>query len=100
MTCSPSPAGERRALTTRSEEHTSELQSLRHLVCRLLLEKKNFGSPGERQCLDPGLTNQRPRPRPCAPSTYAPPPRTVPSPPRPPRLAGSSRRARRRFYDL
>src|SRR5205814_4924375 len=25
----------------RSEEHTSELQSLRHLVCRLLLEKKN-----------------------------------------------------------
>src|SRR6476659_10378122 len=25
---------------TRSEEHTSELQSLRHLVCRLLLEKK------------------------------------------------------------
>src|SRR5471030_1650740 len=30
------------ALTrTRSEEHTSELQSLRHLVCRLVLEKKN-----------------------------------------------------------
>src|ERR1035441_9669902 len=26
---------------TRSEEHTSELQSLRHLVCRLLLEKKS-----------------------------------------------------------
>src|SRR5437899_7121961 len=26
--------------STRSEEHTSELQSLRHLVCRLLLEKK------------------------------------------------------------
>src|SRR5947199_3032254 len=26
--------------TARSEEHTSELQSLRHLVCRLLLEKK------------------------------------------------------------
>src|ERR1039458_8071151 len=26
--------------TKRSEEHTSELQSLRHLVCRLLLEKK------------------------------------------------------------
>src|ERR1035438_8334777 len=25
----------------RSEEHTSELQSLRHLVCRLLLEKKS-----------------------------------------------------------
>src|SRR5207253_4679588 len=30
------------ALTTlRSEEHTSELQSRGHLVCRLLLEKKN-----------------------------------------------------------
>src|ERR1039458_1974718 len=27
------------ALLPRSEEHTSELQSLRHLVCRLLLEK-------------------------------------------------------------
>src|SRR5947199_5833721 len=27
-------------LDARSEEHTSELQSLRHLVCRLLLEKK------------------------------------------------------------
>src|SRR5947199_1655923 len=29
-----------RRFSTRSEEHTSELQSLRHLVCRLLLEKK------------------------------------------------------------
>src|SRR5262245_62597692 len=27
-------------LRVRSEEHTSELQSLRHLVCRLLLDKK------------------------------------------------------------
>src|SRR5258705_5579152 len=27
-------------LESRSEEHTSELQSLRQLVCRLLLEKK------------------------------------------------------------
>src|SRR5687767_15241470 len=27
----------------RSEEHTSELQSLAYLVCRLLLEKKNEG---------------------------------------------------------
>src|SRR2546427_5802587 len=27
---------------TRSEEHTSELQSQSNLVCRLLLEKKNF----------------------------------------------------------
>src|SRR5260370_26156054 len=30
-----------RALATRSEEHTSELQSHLNLVCRLLLEKKN-----------------------------------------------------------
>src|ERR1035438_7385162 len=29
----------------RSEEHTSELQSLRHLVCRLLLEKKTPVAP-------------------------------------------------------
>src|SRR5437899_9571826 len=38
------PGGVRRhppdAEAARSEEHTSELQSLRHLVCRLLLEKK------------------------------------------------------------
>src|SRR5205814_8653272 len=32
---------ERSGAVLRSEEHTSELQSLRHLVCRLLLEKKN-----------------------------------------------------------
>src|SRR5258705_4852171 len=38
------PPGVRRGsagcIVLRSEEHTSELQSLRHLVCRLLLEKK------------------------------------------------------------
>src|SRR5438309_3175854 len=34
-TCASSPA-------RRSEEHTSELQSQFHLVCRLLLEKKNI----------------------------------------------------------
>src|ERR1039458_9711719 len=33
--------GERCGVCRRSEEHTSELQSLRHLVCRLLLEKKD-----------------------------------------------------------
>src|SRR5205814_8775060 len=46
--CRPGPAagrvGQRRGrqhrTLSRSEEHTSELQSLRHLVCRLLLEKK------------------------------------------------------------
>src|SRR4051794_4205193 len=36
INASPGPA----ALMTRSEEHTSELQSPVHLVCRLLLEKK------------------------------------------------------------
>ena len=30
----------KRYIYIRSEEHTSELQSLRHLVCRLLLDKK------------------------------------------------------------
>src|SRR2546425_9238474 len=33
----------------RSEEHTSELQSLAYLVCRLLLEKKNKRHPHQRR---------------------------------------------------
>src|SRR5258706_11899899 len=39
-----SSPGERVAMTaeSRSEEHTSELQSLTNLVCRLLLEKKKM----------------------------------------------------------
>src|SRR5436853_3081672 len=37
---SPSTGPAPGSADTRSEEHTSELQSLRHLVCRLLLEKK------------------------------------------------------------
>src|SRR5437899_8509557 len=37
---SPSLARSCTQTYARSEEHTSELQSLRHLVCRLLLEKK------------------------------------------------------------
>src|SRR2546429_2028154 len=35
------PLGLHEPTTNRSEEHTSELQSRLHLVCRLLLEKKN-----------------------------------------------------------
>src|SRR5947199_7647231 len=35
-----------KAKPIRSEEHTSELQSLRHLVCRLLLEKKKIPGAG------------------------------------------------------
>src|SRR5690625_6199963 len=42
------------ARATRSEEHTSELQSRGHLVCRLLLEKKNgcARSSPARRCND------------------------------------------------
>src|SRR5205814_8335402 len=40
LTGQPAPATD---VLERSEEHTSELQSLRHLVCRLLLEKKKYG---------------------------------------------------------
>src|SRR2546425_3982059 len=36
------------AATGRSEEHTSELQSLAYLVCRLLLEKKKTAPRGTR----------------------------------------------------
>src|SRR5262245_65330274 len=36
----------------RSEEHTSELQSLRHLVCRLLLEKKKKHSSRENMLIN------------------------------------------------
>src|SRR2546423_2690753 len=39
----PAPGGER--LPDRSEEHTSELQSLAYIVCRLLLEKKKPPRP-------------------------------------------------------
>src|SRR2546423_10493517 len=46
--------GQRRAgagLEVRSEEHTSELQSLAYLVCRLLLEKKKTPSaPSSSSC--------------------------------------------------
>src|ERR1019366_6382436 len=49
----------------RSEEHTSELQSLTHLVCRLLLEKKSVARGA---CL---------RRRPCARSTMGRPARQI-----------------------
>src|SRR5437762_9841280 len=41
-------AGKVLAAGTRSEEHTSELQSPMYLVCRLLLEKKNEHKNDER----------------------------------------------------
>src|SRR2546422_8393169 len=48
----------RRTWLRRSEEHTSELQSRLHLVCRLLLEKKKkslfvfIGAAPRTECLD------------------------------------------------
>src|SRR2546429_5948492 len=41
----PWPRGSTGRLRARSEEHTSELQSRLHLVCRLLLEKKKKMKP-------------------------------------------------------
>src|SRR2546429_1579379 len=38
-------------LKERSEEHTSELQSRLHLVCRLLLEKKKTGGAPSDSCI-------------------------------------------------
>src|SRR5437899_4819775 len=45
------------AAADRSEEHTSELQSLRHLVCRLLLEKKKSNPATPRSRRRPGTTS-------------------------------------------
>src|SRR5438876_3652061 len=43
----------------RSEEHTSELQSPVHLVCRLLLEKKNYlAIPTQRAVTPPCITSR------------------------------------------
>src|SRR2546425_6283627 len=45
--------GEREEWDPRSEEHTSELQSLAYLVCRLLLEKKK---KNQSKCAHPCVT--------------------------------------------
>src|SRR5207244_12681056 len=47
---SPARLARRRCIPARqrSEEHTSELQSPDHLVCRLLLEKKKIGNDHDR----------------------------------------------------
>src|SRR5438552_9818681 len=47
------------AFGRRSEEHTSELQSPDHLVCRLLLEKKNDDSRSNRSVVTSHLTSAR-----------------------------------------
>src|SRR5690348_17728811 len=45
--------------TVRSEEHTSELQSPVHLVCRLLLEKKKPRGPCSRTCAAPPACSRK-----------------------------------------
>src|SRR2546429_4562498 len=52
------PKGYKYPKKPRSEEHTSELQSRLHLVCRLLLEKKTK-PPTDQCCSIPGLTSKR-----------------------------------------
>src|SRR5258708_8248776 len=48
----------------RSEEHTSELQSPDHLVCRLLLEKKKSQRSCQTNCTaSPGASTHHPRTR-------------------------------------
>src|SRR2546429_1420169 len=42
LTCATGGATPKTYFALRSEEHTSELQSRLHLVCRLLLEKKKY----------------------------------------------------------
>src|SRR5258708_11413101 len=59
----------------RSEEHTSELQSPDHLVCRLLLEKKKSNDMVQ-------VTHQPPR-HDARPHIAAPPPQGPRPPPRP-----------------
>src|SRR5687767_15235981 len=52
---------ERKGDCNRSEEHTSELQSLAYLVCRLLLEKKKNTNPTSR-CVAWGSRKSRTQP--------------------------------------
>src|SRR5689334_23985489 len=56
----------RRSSRSRSEEHTSELQSQFHLVCRLLLEKKKKHQIPRRAPEPPHAmnTHKNPQPRP------------------------------------
>src|SRR2546429_5772375 len=49
---------------SRSEEHTSELQSRLHLVCRLLLEKKKYKSASLSSCRRPHSSRSRNNPEP------------------------------------
>src|SRR3989442_5786632 len=51
----PDPERTPREIADRSEEHTSELQSRPHLVCRLLLEKKNTNESNIRLSQELGI---------------------------------------------
>src|SRR2546422_4475065 len=51
VSVSASPRSDAEPLSPRSEEHTSELQSRLHLVCRLLLEKKKSSTPTPPFCI-------------------------------------------------
>src|SRR5258708_29171035 len=64
---------ERTGSADRSEEHTSELQSPDHLVCRLLLEKKKNRKSRTK--------SPPPPPPPATPPRHPPPPHTPPCPP-------------------
>src|SRR5258705_10152120 len=60
----PEQEGQNKEILLRSEEHTSELQSLRHLVCRLLLEKKkkkckNEYGTGAKETIERGGTSHK-----------------------------------------
>src|SRR5256884_2534032 len=59
------------AVPVRSEEHTSELQSRLHLVCRLLLEKKKYTITAT-NCIPSSCThtNTSPMPTPASRSTW------------------------------
>src|ERR1035437_8216490 len=49
------------AIGSRSEEHTSELQSPQYLVCRLLLEKNTHGEQDSRRAPPPPVHPPHPR---------------------------------------
>src|SRR5689334_24789795 len=58
------------ALTRRSEEHTSELQSQFHLVCRLLLEKKKRKHTVRFRCAHLRVVHSWPDSGPRLPAAY------------------------------
>src|SRR5438045_7480348 len=60
-TSSASPVSTSQGSSPRSEEHTSELQSLRHLVCRLLLEKKKTKRAHRRSRISRHVTGVLPK---------------------------------------